>query len=544
MEIFNATIVATAAATATVVGSRLEDKTEATSDISSTQPACFFSLFAARTAVTLPLATFPLQILDATKLAVTDLIGLSVGPTSHTDHEMRCTISNSPSFAVPAVSHFKFQPILGVPLNMRIETLCIPVPWSQRQDLLLLLPHLLAPHPSPYSLPSVELSHLHLCMWILLPFLNRILESLSPVSLSSPASSSLLLQSFPPAQSARLQTGSPRCFGLWSPLGSGVSSLPFDQAHPMCSRYPLKRSQSPPAHLLLWSAAVPELSTFPLEQEPPFSQNLGASMGSNGEPLSPMPLSFLAHLPLILHLLSSCLLLTALTTLSLWETWQHKQYTAAEEPNSSTAQSAFGSLTTPCSNFGTTVSIQAAFGGTSVVLLIGTDTNMHSTEDSCSPFANTTPDPFGFMGFSAPVGSGSFGVIVYVPGPSTMFGTLSFGARTSGTLGTTAHVGRGSDLSTRVLACSSAALAWARQAAVSPWDTFVTCPDFFGVRSIGSPAHSFSSTERNNVLATMRLVRSQHTGLEKFHCEKKKEINLGKSSPPIHNSAREDGCGI
>lgn len=50
------------------------------------------------------------------------------------------------------------------------------------------------------------------------------------------------------------------------------------------------------------------------------------------------------------------------------------------------------------------------------------------------------------------MGSGSFGVIVYVPGPSSMSETLSFGARPSGTPRTTANLGEeGLDLSTRVL---------------------------------------------------------------------------------------------
>lgn len=58
---------------------RSEDKTPATSDSSAAQLACPFSLSVAGTAVTLqwPLATFPLQILETTTLAVTEQTGLA-----------------------------------------------------------------------------------------------------------------------------------------------------------------------------------------------------------------------------------------------------------------------------------------------------------------------------------------------------------------------------------------------------------------------------------------------------------------------------------
>lgn len=62
----------------------------------------------------MPLATLPLQIPETTPLVATDLTDLSLSPTPDISHEMRSTISNSPSFAVAAVPHSRFQTIFGV----------------------------------------------------------------------------------------------------------------------------------------------------------------------------------------------------------------------------------------------------------------------------------------------------------------------------------------------------------------------------------------------------------------------------------------------
>ena len=64
------------------------------------------------------------------------------------------------------------------------------------QDLLL-SPYRLEPPFSPQSLPSVELNHLHLGRWILLPLYRLLFKSLSWASQTLSASPSLLLQSLP-----------------------------------------------------------------------------------------------------------------------------------------------------------------------------------------------------------------------------------------------------------------------------------------------------------------------------------------------------------
>lgn len=82
-------------------------------------------------------------------------------------------------------------------------------------------------HLIPFYLPSIESSHLHLCVWILLPFSYRLLfKSLSPVSLSSPASPSLPPQS--PSTSQRAPSADwvdlSGCFGLGV---TGVDTTPL-----------------------------------------------------------------------------------------------------------------------------------------------------------------------------------------------------------------------------------------------------------------------------------------------------------------------------
>lgn len=96
---------------------RLEAKTQTTLDSSATQPACSF-LCLLQGIVTLPLATLPSQIPEIAKSAVMDLTDLSMGaqsclplyltPTPDTDHEMGCTISNSPFAAAAIIAHFRF----------------------------------------------------------------------------------------------------------------------------------------------------------------------------------------------------------------------------------------------------------------------------------------------------------------------------------------------------------------------------------------------------------------------------------------------------
>lgn len=56
-------------------------------------------------------------------------------------------------------------------------------------------------------------------------------------------------------------------------------------------------------------------------------------------------------------------------------------------------------------------------------------------------FCSSYSRPTWVYGTCNPMGSGSFGVIMYVPGCGFMSGTLSFGARPSGTPSTMAHAG-------------------------------------------------------------------------------------------------------
>lgn len=169
---------------------------------------------------------------------------------------------------------------------MRREALCIPVPWSPLQDLLLLLT---SQHPSSPLQPTYCRIESPTSVYVdFPPFFSQTPQvpfTSIPIFTSQPITASAITSTIPVCPSSDwtswgavdfattdINVALPsRAFIFRSSPGSHVSSLPFDQAPATCSRYPPQRSQLPPAHLLLWSAAVPELSTFPLGQEPPFS---------------------------------------------------------------------------------------------------------------------------------------------------------------------------------------------------------------------------------------------------------------------------------
>ncbi|XP_073746813.1 uncharacterized protein [Callorhinus ursinus] len=99
------------------------------------------------------------------------------------------------------------------------------------------------------------------------------------------------------------------------------------------------------------------------------------------------------------------------------------------------------------SAFGTTVNYQTAFGDKTGVLPIGVSTTtgsavatgMPSAGLSSFPLTLTTPGPPVFTGTAAPIGGGSFGFGVSVPGPahSQASGALNYGAGLNGAPSTT-----------------------------------------------------------------------------------------------------------